>query len=156
MEDLADHRLTYISVKLALIPLFPKLDLDYICASWTAPHHSFRKFAECVMSILNLGLQSVELAQHQLPDELEKLVENYNNLGQLRELAWKNPSVKEAVLDAISPVKITLTSTSQPLELKSRKFVVDVAASNQEINDLWSQLKEIDGEFKLGHSDKIP
>lgn len=53
-------------------------------------------------------------------------------------------------------LRCTLTSTSQPLELKSRKFVVDVAASNQEINDLWSQLKEIDGEFKLGHSDKIP
>ena len=131
-----DHRLTYTSVKLALIQLFPKLDLDYICAAWTAPHHSFRKSAECVMSILNLGLQLVGLAQHQLPDELEKLVENCNNLGQLRELAWKNPSVKEAVLGAISPVKITLTSISQPLELKSRKFVVDVAASNQEINDL--------------------
>ena len=101
-----DHRLTYTSVKLALIPLFPKLDLDYICAAWTAPHHSFRKSAECVMSILNLGLQSVGLAQHQLPDELEKLVENCKNLGQLRELAWKNPSVKEAVLDAISPVKM--------------------------------------------------
>ena len=33
---------------------------------------------------------------------------------------------------------------------------MDVAASDQEINDWWSQLKEIDGEFELGHSDKIP
>ena len=151
-----DHRLTYASVKLALILLFRKLDLDYICAARTARYHSFRNPAERVMSILNLVLQSVGLARRQLPDDLEKLVEKCNNLGQLRELAQKNPAVKEAVLDAISPAKITLTSISQQLELKSRKFVVDVAASDQDINDLWSQLKEIDGKFELGHSDKIP
>lgn len=33
---------------------------------------------------------------------------------------------------------------------------MDVAASDHEIDALWSQLKEIDGEFELGHSDKIP
>lgn len=151
-----DHRLTYASVKLALISLFRKLDLDYICAAQTAPYHLFRNPAERVMLILNLGLQSVGLARRQLSDELEKSVENCNNLGQLRELAQKNPAVKEAVLDAISPAKITLTSISQRLELKSRKFVVDVAASDQEIDNLWSQLKEINEEFELGHSDKIP
>ena len=131
-------------MKLALISLFQKLDLDYICAARTAPYHSFRNPAECVMSstILNLGLQSVGLARRQLPNDLEKLVEKCNNLGQLRELARKNPAVKEAVLDAISPAKITLTSISQRLELKSRKFAVDVATSDQEINDLWSQLRE--------------
>ena len=57
-----DHRLTYASVKLALIAVFWKLDLDYLCASRTAPNHSFRNPAERVMSILNLGLQSVGLA----------------------------------------------------------------------------------------------
>ena len=33
---------------------------------------------------------------------------------------------------------------------------MDVATSDQEIDILWSLLKEIDGEFELGHSDKIP
>ena len=152
-----DHRLTYASVKLALISLFRRLDLDYVCAARTAPFHSFRNPAERVMSILNLGLQSVGLARHQLADDqLEKLVENCNSLGQLRELARKNPAVKEAVLDVVSPAKITLTSITQRLELKSRKFIVDVSASVQEIDELWSQVKEIDSSFELSHSDKMP
>ena len=35
-----DHRLTYATVKLTLIAVFRKIDLDYLCASRTAPHHS--------------------------------------------------------------------------------------------------------------------
>lgn len=121
-----DHHLTYANVKLALISLFRKLDLYYICAARTAPYHSLRNPAEWVMSILNLGLQSVGLVRNRLPEELEKLAENCNNLGQLRELAQKNPAIKVAGLDAISPAKITLTSIAQQLELKSMKFVVHV------------------------------
>ena len=45
-----DHQLTYASVKLTLIAVFRKLDLDYLCASRTAPHNSFRNPAERVMS----------------------------------------------------------------------------------------------------------
>ena len=102
------------------------LDLDYICVARTDPYHLFRNPAKCIMLIFNLVLQSVGLARCQLPDELEKLVENCNNLGWLTELSRKNPAAKETVLDASSPAKITLTSISQRLELKSRKFVVDV------------------------------
>ena len=36
-----DHRLTYLSVKLALIALYLKLNLDYLCAARTAPYHSY-------------------------------------------------------------------------------------------------------------------
>ena len=46
-----DHRVTYMSVKLALISLFVDLDLDYVCAARTAPYHSFRNPAERIMSI---------------------------------------------------------------------------------------------------------
>ena len=52
-----DHRLTYFSVKLSLICLFLKLDLDYLCAGRTAPYHSWKNPIECIMSIINLGLQ---------------------------------------------------------------------------------------------------
>ena len=36
-----DHRVTYISVKLALIALFIKMDVDYLCAVQTAPYHAY-------------------------------------------------------------------------------------------------------------------
>ena len=57
-----DHRVTYMS-KVSMICLFLQLDLDYLCAARTAPYHSFRNPAERIMSILNLGLQSVGLAR---------------------------------------------------------------------------------------------
>ena len=38
-----DHRVNYISVKIALIALFRKLDLDYLCAVRTAPYHYIQK-----------------------------------------------------------------------------------------------------------------
>ena len=38
-----DHRLTYLSVKLSLIALFLKLDLDFLCACRTAPGEILQK-----------------------------------------------------------------------------------------------------------------
>ena len=66
-----DHRVTYILVKLALIVLFKKLDLDYCCAVRTALYHSYRNPVERIMSILNHGLQAVALAQKSMPADME-------------------------------------------------------------------------------------
>ena len=151
-----DHRLTYASVKLTLIAVFRKLDLDYLCASRTAPHHSFRNPAERVMSVLNLGMQSVGLARRQLNEEVETEIQRCTTMSQIRELALKKPSIKESLLDSVSPVKVTLADIAQRLELKGKKFSVGTAASEAEISDLWSQLKEIDPEFDLSPTDKIP
>ena len=43
---LAFKELTYLSVKLSLIVLFLKLELDYLCAARTAPYHSYRNPVE--------------------------------------------------------------------------------------------------------------
>ena len=151
-----DHRLTYASVKLALIAVFRKLDLDYLSASRTAPHHSFRNPAERVMSVLNLGKQSVGLARGQLEEEVETEIQRCTTMSQIRELALKKPSIKESLLDAVSPVKVTLADIAQRLELKGQKFSVGTAASEAEIGDLWSQLKEMDPEYDLSPTDKLP
>ena len=63
-----DHRLTYVSVQLSLICLFPKVDLNFLCAGRTAPYHSWRNPVERVMSVLNLGLQCVGLAREKMPE----------------------------------------------------------------------------------------
>ncbi len=60
-----DHRLTYLSVQLSLIALFLNLDLDFLVACRTAPHHSWRDPVERLMSIINL-------AQLQHPKGFEK------------------------------------------------------------------------------------
>ena len=56
-----DHCCTYTRVQLSYICLFIALDLDYFIAVRTPPQHSWKNPVEHIMSILNLGLQSIGL-----------------------------------------------------------------------------------------------
>lgn len=67
-----DHRSTFVSVQLSLIALFLNLNLDLLCSARTAPHHSWRNPVERIMSIVNLGFQSVGLMRGQMSDEAER------------------------------------------------------------------------------------
>jgi hypothetical protein len=61
-----DHRVTYIRVQLALIALFLKLDLDLLVAVRTPSGHSWKNPVERIMSILNLGMQSIGLMRSKI------------------------------------------------------------------------------------------
>ena len=56
-----DHRLTYASVQIALISLFFKRNLDFLCAVQTPLHNSWKNPVERIMSIINIALQSVDI-----------------------------------------------------------------------------------------------
>ena len=49
-----DYHVIYFSVKLALIAFFLKRNLDYLCATHTAPYHLYRNPKERIVSIVNL------------------------------------------------------------------------------------------------------
>ena len=139
-----DHRLTYLSVKLSLICLYLKNDLDFLCACRTAPYQSWRNPAERVMSNLNIGLQCIGLMRQQMADEYELLVSHCNNLTQLRTAAKKHPDLVAAVLDCVEPVKILLSTLFQRLEIHDKKFSMFSAASDDKLKELWSELKAVD------------
>ena len=69
-----DHRLTYMSVKLALISLFLELDLDLLIALRTAPSNSWANPVERIMSIVNVGLQGVGVMRKKMSEELEDII----------------------------------------------------------------------------------
>ena len=140
-----DHRLTYLSVQLALISIFLKFDLDYLCACCTAPFHSWRNPVERIMSILNLGFQSIGLMRTNIKDEnMETIVSRCNSMKELRKAAEKQPEVAGAVLDSMSQVKIIVSDIVKCLSLKGRPFKVFPAASQHDIEDIWSSLHSID------------
>ena len=144
-----------MSVKLALICVFIELDLDYLCAASTAPYHSFRNPTEQIMSILNLGLQSVGIARRQMEEEKESAIMNCSSVSEIRRAAKEDSSLKDALLDSVAPAKITLSSVTQRLKYKGRQFAVDLAAREESISGLWSSLEKIDSEFKLSHTEKV-
>ncbi len=104
-----DHRVTYTSVKLSLIALFKKMDLDYLCATRTASHHSYRNPVERIMSIVNIGLQAIAIARAEMPQEMEREADKCNSLKALRAAASRTSDFQGACLDAIAPVKRLLT-----------------------------------------------
>ena len=149
-----DHRVTYTSVKLSLIALFKKIDLDYLCAMRTAPYQSYRNPVERIMAIVNIGLQAIAIARAEMPKEMEEEAQRCNSLKALRAVALQNSEFQGACLDAIAPVKMLLTDIAVRLQLKEKKFQVFIAATPAEISDLWTALLSIDTHFSLAHSSK--
>src|SRR2546429_9200915 len=73
-----DHRVNYLRVQLSLISLFVSLDLDLLVAVRTPPGHSWKNLVECIMSILNLGLQCIGLLREELYREFVDSLKNWN------------------------------------------------------------------------------
>ena len=117
-----DHRITYLSVQLSLISIFLSLDLDYLYAVRTAPAQSRKNPVERIMSILNLGLQSVGLMRTQGSERAEQKLKNCKNLSQVRAAVADDSSLAGEISDSIEPVKILLSDIFQRLlHLKEKK-----------------------------------
>ena len=114
---------------------------------------------ERIMSILNLGFQSIGLMRKQVEDRLESTISKCNNKKQLRAAAQKEPELVDAVLDSMSPVKIVITDVIRRLNLKGKQFEVYSAASMQAIEEIWDSLHSIDTSLKFGDKyipEKLP
>ena len=144
-----DHRLTYLSVQVSLIALFLRLDLDYLCACRTAPHHSFRNPVERTMSTLNLGLQTVGLMRQKGSDEFESIVNRCKQLADFRNVAKSNLQLPSPVLDSVTPCKILLANVFSRLKFKEKNVSVGTSATLEEINDHLSVLHNIEPNLQL-------
>ena len=117
-----DHQITYLSVQLTLICVFLVLDLDFLCACRTAPAQSWKNPVERVMSILNLGLQSVGLMRKECTPSAEAVLKNCNSLQQIRSAVAGVPSLAGEIADSVEPVKLLITDLFQRLGLKGKKL----------------------------------
>ena len=149
-----DHRLTYTSVQVSLIALFRIPDLDMLCVARTAPYHSWRNPVERVMSLLNMGLQSVGLMRKKMSDEDEEAISGCNSLNQLRQAALKMPHIKEACLDSVEPVKILLQDIFGRILLKEKNIKSYQSATDEEIATFQKALSTIDESIEQGEKFK--
>ena len=114
----SDHRLTFMSVKLSLIARFLKHDKGMLIAVRTPPYNSWKDPAERVMSILNIGLNSVGLMRGGADEDVEDLLASRKNMKEIRALGEDKPHVQEAVCECIKPVKELLRNLFQRFALK--------------------------------------
>ena len=135
-----DHRTTFISTQLALIALFLNLNLDYLCAARTAPSNSWRNPVERMMSILNLGFQSIGLMRGEMSEAAEAALKNCNSIALLRKAG---EPFKEEIHKSVEPTISLLTDIIHRLELKGKKFKLYDSCSSDDILDFWEVLQLI-------------
>ncbi len=87
MDGKPDHHCTYTRIQLSYICLFLALDLDYLIAVRTPSQHSWKNSIKCIISILNLGLQSVDLMQTKMNDKLKKLISKDDTMSKIHKIA---------------------------------------------------------------------
>ncbi len=143
-----DHRLTYISVQAALIALFKRLNLDYLLATRTAPFHSYKNPVERCMSILNMGMQSVGLMRAKLDEDFEQLLKPASSLADIRELANHHPGLSDKVQQSLQPCIALMNNVFERLHLKDEAVTTHGAATDEEIDELWTAMQDVDKELK--------
>jgi len=84
------HRSIHLTVQISLICLLNK-NLDMLVAARTAPQNSYQNPVERIMSILNLGLQSIGFMLQKMPEEYKKLIKNLNSMREIMNAAANNP-----------------------------------------------------------------
>lgn len=104
-----EHQVTFILIQISLICLLFNMDLDYLCAVRTALYHSGHNPVEPIMSVVNLGLQSVGFAWQEMSEDVEPEFKNCNSLGDLQTNAERKCEIVSATADSQRPVKIQLT-----------------------------------------------
>ena len=146
-----DHRITYHSVKLALIVLFKILDLDLLIAGRTAPGHSWLNPSERIMSVLNLAFQNVALMRDECTGEMEMTLKGANSLAEIRGKADRVRGLKQAWIQAVQPIIETLESRTNQLSLKGEQFTCKDAATDEDVTAFEQQLQQVvDGTITLG------
>ena len=75
-----------------------------------------------MMSILNLGLQSVGLMRKECTPSAEATLKNCNSLQQIRLAVASEPSLAGEIADSIEPVKLLIFELFQRLRLKEKKI----------------------------------
>ena len=136
-----DHRLTYVSTQLSLIALFLNLNLDMLCAARTAPNQSWKNPVKRIMSIVNLGLQSVGVMRKEMPTEAEKALKNCNSLKQIRSAG---EMFREEIAESMKAPIDLLSDLMLRLEVNGKKFEFETPCSDNELESFWEILLQIE------------
>lgn len=140
-----DHNLTFGSVKLSLIALFKKMNLDMLVAVRPAAGQSCVNMVERIMSILNLALYGVALERGKMVDNHEWRVKGLGNMNEIRAAGEKDNELRnELGISVQKPMGIIHERFNQ-LKLKERPISCNTSAPTpQEIDDFFQFAKSVD------------
>ena len=106
------------------------------------------------MSILNQGLQCIGPMRQACDEDVEEKLASTKTKKQIRTLAEDNPKIKQAVLSSVFPVKQLMNEIFHRLNLKGKKFETFNPATEEEIEELFSEMQKIDPGLDISDSTK--
>ncbi len=108
-----DHSLKRVAVKLALLALFRKLDIDRLVVLRCAPNGSAANFIERSMSVLNLPLAHASLKRADMPEWAHAKVVPCNSMKMLRDAAAKVEQQREDAAKSIPKLRAQLCAAEK-------------------------------------------
>ncbi|XP_076103163.1 uncharacterized protein LOC143072213 [Mytilus galloprovincialis] len=146
-----DHRITYHAVKLSLIVMFKKLDLDMLVAGRTAPGNSWVNPAERIMSLLNIAAQNVAFTRSEMNSEMEQIIKSANSMSEIRSKAEKNPRLKTSWIESVQTVIDILIERTKRVALKAVPFDCPTPSDLADVKAFEHLVKEmVDGTLQQG------
>ena len=112
-------------------------DFNFLAALRTAPYHSWMNPAECVISVLNLGLQGVALQCDEMNNELKGVFKSLNTLEEIRETASQNSILKNELRISINKIQKFLEERTNYLKLKDNYFECSQPVTDTEIYEFF-------------------
>ena len=137
-----EYQTTFSCIKMATISLQSFLNLDQILAVRTVPGHSFRKPAEKINCILNLGLYRVGCMQQKCTDiEFEEKLHHCSGIRDVRVLIDRNIEHNtQFVKSAYQPCIDLISDSFSHLKLKEQHFHVYKPCSLEEIDEFFGNI----------------
>ena len=150
-----DHRTTFLSVQLAWVALFRKLNLDMLVAVRTAPGQSFINPVERIMSLLNVALYGMALKRTRMEDSYEGAISRYSSMSEIRARAKYYKGLKEAFQGSMTAPACLVSKRFSRLRLKEKQFISKhECTSDAELEDLFEHVKLIDPEIGITDTTK--
>ncbi len=143
-----DHNITFPAVQLALFALFKIENLDALIVARCCPGKSYTNPAEKPHCIMNLGLQSVALERESMGDAYEKKLAKHGTMKKIREACKKDEGLSTALMESGKPCRDAIAEVFERLYLKDQKFKVQPAATQDQIDAIWSMLTQIEPGLK--------
>lgn len=123
-----------------------------LVAARTAPHHSYCNPVERIMSLLNIGLQSVGVMREKMSDDMEKAIQSANSTADVRTAATKTPGLKASVSASVKPAITLLKKVLSRLSLKGKSFEMMGSPSEANLNAVFDSIHKINPGVERTHT----
>ena len=106
------------------------------------------------MSLINLALQCIGLMREEMSQDMEAEMRKAKSTSDIREAGKKNEHLKSSLAQTVGPTKSLVEEFVSRVRLHEQPFSVQPAATEEEMDEMWSTLESIDSTLERSDTKK--